>query len=140
MINLRIIIVLASVSFFSCNKQIEVDETTNAQSEIQAGSDQNSKSLLLESELERVFKNLDETNIALGSMVLDQPFVALYALGDPFTEPMPDPILGTDKKFKFNFWGIREAVNYAGDIMQEGGCIKAWLDDDNMINVEEIPC
>ena len=126
---------LFSMAFItSCNKANDEIET-NPETYQKVDSDN-----ILSNELENAFNQLTSNNFVLGTMVLDQPYVDLYVQGDPFTEPMPDPILGTDKKFKFNFWGIRNAVNYAGDIMQEGGCVKAWLDNENMINVEEIPC
>lgn len=43
------------------------------------------------------------------------------------------------KKFKDDFLGRPKAANYAGGIMNAGGCVKAWIAD-GYIHVIEIPC
>lgn len=73
-------------------------------------------------------------------MIMGLPIVDLYDINDPKINPLPDPVIGTEKTFNFYILGIRSAVKYAGNIMEVRGCIQTWLDGDNMINVEEIPC
>ena len=142
MINLKTIIFLSITICYSCSKYAEESETNGSQSTIQTEINQENtpKLTLTELELENVFKDLNETNLALGSIILGFPIVDLYNINDPNLNPIPNPVNGTERKFKFNILGIRSAVKYAGEILEKGGCIKAWLDDDGMINVEEIPC
>lgn len=124
------VILTGSIAFTSCNKQIEEETSTEQikEAKIEASFEEDfSKELtnLKEGEYLAVFKQ-------------DELFIPYKGkIGDP-AEPKGPSI--SDKEFEPTFGGIRKAVKYAKGILDDGGCIKAWIGDNGNINIEEIGC
>ncbi len=130
---LLIMTTIATLSLASCNKandEVEVVDSPVENIQLKTSED-------LFSLLEKDFNNLKEKEVFVGSIISGYPVTQIINIDN---YPQDDePVVGTDKEFPNTWGGIRKAVKYAIGIMEEGGCIKAWMDGDT-INIEEVPC
>lgn len=135
MINLKTLIIsgvilTGSIAFTSCNKQIE-EETSTVQM----------KQADIDDSFEEGFAN-DLANLKPGEFIGAFQEGGMFfsykgKIGSP-EEPTGPSI--SDKEFEPTWGGVRKAVRYAQGILNNGGCIKAWIGDNGNINIEEIDC